>query len=174
MTPRDADRLYRHIRWLYLAVFILATALTAVAILAATAAAQTSGRHATPRPVAVHPALAKPPTLRWLNLRVDDGRRTSRSKTRPPLPTPQPSPASGPTDRQWWQLRQCESGNNYQAISPSGTYRGAYQFDRSTWASYGPAGDPAAATKPEQDSRAERLYDARGAQPWPVCGRYLP
>ncbi|MFN7150862.1 MAG: transglycosylase family protein, partial [Microthrixaceae bacterium] len=33
----------------------------------------------------------------------------------------------------WAALRRCESGGNYGAVSSSGTYRGAYQFSRSTW-----------------------------------------
>ena len=45
--------------------------------------------------------------------------------TLPPYVPPAPN---GPTEEQWHNLRRCESTNNYQAISPSGTYRGAYQF----------------------------------------------
>ncbi len=73
----------------------------------------------------------------------------------------------------WAALRQCESSGNYQAVSPSGRYRGAYQFSRGTWASVGGTGDPAAASPAEQDKRARLLYAARGAQPWPECGRHL-
>lgn len=68
-------------------------------------------------------------------------------------------------------IRSCESGGNYRAVSPGGTYRGAYQFDYRTWASVGGSGDPAAASPAEQDRRAAMLYAQRGAQPWPVCGR---
>lgn len=68
-------------------------------------------------------------------------------------------------------IRACESGGSYRAVSPSGQYRGAYQFDRRTWGSVGGSGDPAAASPAEQDMRAARLYARRGAQPWPVCGR---
>lgn len=67
-------------------------------------------------------------------------------------------------------IAQCESGGNPRAISPDGTYRGKYQFDRSTWAAYGPAGDPARASEREQDRRALALYKARGTAPWPNCG----
>ncbi|HEY4280775.1 MAG TPA: transglycosylase family protein [Conexibacter sp.] len=67
-------------------------------------------------------------------------------------------------------IAQCESGGNPRAVSPDGTYRGKYQFDRSTWAAYGPAGDPARASEAEQDRRALKLYAARGTTPWPVCG----
>ena len=68
-------------------------------------------------------------------------------------------------------IRQCESSGDYSAVSPSGTYRGAYQFDQQTWESVGGSGDPAAASPAEQDHRAQLLYAQRGAQPWPVCGQ---
>lgn len=67
-------------------------------------------------------------------------------------------------------IRACESGGNYGAVSPSGQYRGAYQFDYQTWASVGGSGDPAAASPGEQDMRAQMLMDQRGSSPWPVCG----
>lgn len=67
-------------------------------------------------------------------------------------------------------IAECESGGDPRAISSDGTYRGKYQFDRQTWASYGPAGDPARASEREQDRRALALYKARGTSPWPVCG----
>jgi membrane-bound lytic murein transglycosylase MltF len=68
-------------------------------------------------------------------------------------------------------IASCESGANPRAISPGGRYRGAWQFDASTWRGVGGVGDPAAAPFPEQAYRAWRLYLLRGAQPWPVCGR---
>ena len=77
-----------------------------------------------------------------------------------------------PTDR-WEKLRFCESTDNYQAINPSGVYRGAYQFDFATWQTVGGTGDPAAASPEEQDARARELYARRGHQPWPECGRFL-
>lgn len=73
----------------------------------------------------------------------------------------------------WAALRFCESSDNYRAVSPSGIYRGAYQFDRRTWRTVGGTGDPAAAPPAEQDARARELYARRGSQPWPICGRYL-
>jgi hypothetical protein len=74
----------------------------------------------------------------------------------------------------WQRLRACESGGNYRAISPSGKYRGAYQFDQRTWESMGGVGDPADASAAEQDQLAMELYARRGKSPWPVCGRFLP
>lgn len=69
------------------------------------------------------------------------------------------------------RIAGCESGGNPRAIGGGGRYRGKYQFDRSTWASVGGHGDPAAAPESEQDYRAALLYRRRGAQPWPICGR---
>lgn len=73
----------------------------------------------------------------------------------------------------WEKLRFCESTHNYQAISPTGKYRGAYQFDYATWQTVGGTGDPAAAPPEEQDARARELYARRGHQPWPECGFHL-
>jgi hypothetical protein len=73
----------------------------------------------------------------------------------------------------WEALRFCESTHNYEAISPSGIYRGAYQFDIATWYTVGGTGDPVQAPPEEQDARARELYARRGDQPWPVWGRHL-
>ena len=83
------------------------------------------------------------------------------------------SSSDGPTEEQWERLRQCESTGNYQVVSRSGKYRGAYQFDLPTWQSMGGTGDPAAAPEWEQDARAKALYELRGWRPWPHCGRHL-
>ena len=84
-----------------------------------------------------------------------------------------PPPPGGPSEDQWAALRNCESGGNYQAVSRSGTYRGAYQFSVGTWAGVGGVGDPATASKANQDLRAKILYSRSGSNPWPVCGRLL-
>lgn len=73
----------------------------------------------------------------------------------------------------WAKLRFCESSDDYSAVSPSGEYHGAYQFDVETWQSVGGSGDPAAAPASEQDARARALYALRGHEPWPVCGSHL-
>ena len=69
------------------------------------------------------------------------------------------------------RIAACESSGNPAAVSPTGQYRGKYQFSRATWREYGGTGDPAAAPESVQDSIAARLLAARGTQPWPVCGR---
>jgi hypothetical protein len=99
------------------------------------------------------------------------------------LPTEQlpvaPVPA-GPSPSQWAALRECESNGNYRITNPSGKYRGAYQFDRSTWNSVASRHaphlvgvDPAAAAPADQDAMALALYGERGWRPWPHCGRHL-
>lgn len=69
------------------------------------------------------------------------------------------------------KIRRCESGGNYRAVSSTGRYRGAYQFDFRTWGGTGGSGDPAEASPAEQDYRALLLLRSRGTRPWPVCGR---
>ena len=69
------------------------------------------------------------------------------------------------------RIAECESGGNPRAISRGGTYRGKYQFSRSTWRSIGGRGDPARASESTQDRLALRLYRRQGIKPWPVCGR---
>ena len=97
-----------------------------------------------------------------------------------PATVPAPELPLGPSPSQWEALRQCESNGNYAITNPSGKYRGAYQFDRSTWNSvaerYAPhlvGVDPAAASPADQDGMAFALYTERGASPWPHCGRHL-
>lgn len=79
-------------------------------------------------------------------------------------------PASGDVASALQRIAQCESGGDPRAVSPSGTYRGKYQFDQGTWNALGGAGDPAAAPEAEQDRIAAILYARSGPAPWPVCG----
>lgn len=75
-------------------------------------------------------------------------------------------------------VRTHESNGHYDAISPDGVYRGAYQFLRSTWDSTAAhAGrndligiDPASASPTDQDALAEALYQWQGASPWNGAG----
>ena len=68
------------------------------------------------------------------------------------------------------RIAQCESGGDPTAVSSDGTYRGKYQFDRTTWQELGGTGDPAAAPEAVQDELAAKLLAERGTAPWPVCG----
>lgn len=76
------------------------------------------------------------------------------------------------------RLRQCESTDNYQAVSRSGTYRGAYQFDQTTWNGVAERHfewlvgiDPIDAEPWWQDAMTRALWSERGRQPWPICGK---
>lgn len=70
-------------------------------------------------------------------------------------------------------LAMCETHARPRAVSPTGKYRGMYQFDLRTWHGVGGVGDPIDATPAEQTYRAQLLYDNRGRAPWPYCGRFL-
>jgi hypothetical protein len=69
---------------------------------------------------------------------------------------------------------ESDMAGGYHAVSPGGTYRGAYQFDQSTWNSAAElAGradlvgvDPATVAPADQDFVAITLFHARGTQPW--------
>ena len=130
-------------------------------------------------------------------------RTTTTTTTAPPttLPTPTTGPTTttepptattedpaidqprpdGTTEAQWHVLRQCESTQNYRAISVSGRYRGAYQFSIRTWnwvaemhypdlVGVGPID----ASPSDQDKMAYKLYEITGWDPWPTCKKRLP
>lgn len=69
---------------------------------------------------------------------------------------------------------QAESSGNYQAVSPTGQYMGAFQFSQSTWNEAALlAGMPSLvgvrpndASPADQDLLAIALYNADGEQPW--------
>ncbi len=111
---------------------------------------------ATPPPVAAPPVVVAPSTSRSAATSSGSGNRSAKAGR------------SGDTLA---RIRACESGSDYQARSSSGRYRGAYQFDRATFASVGGKGDPAAAPPAEQDHRARLLLAQRGGSPWPVCSK---
>lgn len=88
-----------------------------------------------------------------------------------------PSHPGDPSDARLASIRTCESHGNYGAVSASGTYRGAYQFSRSTWnrvaAKWFPSAvgqDPAAAPGWLQDYLAKACWRMGGASQWPICG----
>jgi len=69
---------------------------------------------------------------------------------------------------------QAESGGNYGAVSPGGTYMGGFQFSQATWNQAAVLAGmpqlvnvpPNQATPAEQDALAIALYQADGKQPW--------
>ena len=106
-----------------------------------------------------------PITRRALRLKAFDSddvshrRRSARSNVRLP--------------RVLRQIAQCESGGNPRAVSRGGTYRGKFQFSRSTWRGLGGKGDPAQAPESTQDRLAIKLYRRSGLDPWPACSRAI-
>lgn len=102
----------------------------------------------------------------------------ARAATAPPsAPTPAPSAATGalPALNPFLScVIQAESGGNYQAISPTGLYMGAFQFSQSTWNDAAQlAGLPTLVGVPpykasprDQCLLAIALYNADGEQPW--------
>jgi uncharacterized protein YabE (DUF348 family) len=92
--------------------------------------------------------------------------------------TSAPTSAAAPTDssgRNWDAVANCESGGNW-AINTGNGFYGGLQFDYGTWLSngggaYAPRAD--LASRAQQIAIANRVADARGSSPWPVCGQYL-
>lgn len=86
---------------------------------------------------------------------------------------PDANRAAPPSDGLLACIRHYEATGNYHAVSKSGKYRGAYQFDRTTWndTARGPhpdyvGADPAAAPSEIQDSMASELYRKYGLKRW--------
>ncbi|WP_344605483.1 ubiquitin-like domain-containing protein, partial [Streptomyces glaucus] len=86
---------------------------------------------------------------------------------------PRPASVRGADHLNWRGLAECESGGRSDAVDPSGTYGGLYQFDIRTWRSVGGRGRPQDAPAAEQTYRAKKLYLRQGASPWPHCGARL-
>jgi hypothetical protein len=80
----------------------------------------------------------------------------------------EPPPAGGV----WLELRECESGDNYQTDTGNGFY-GAYQFAASTWSGLGLSGLASQAPYWVQDEAAQRLQAQYGWKPWPACSAAL-
>ena len=86
-----------------------------------------------------------------------------------------PTPTVGVSDAAFLAcIRQRESHGNYQTVSASGNYRGAYQFNQGAWDSTAQhAGRPdlvgqlANLVSPaDQDAMALELYHWQGSAPW--------
>ena len=100
-----------------------------------------------------------------------------------PAPAPAPPPASpagssgsssssGSAGGVWLQLRECESGDNYQTDTGNGFY-GAYQFSEATWSGLGYPGRPDLEPPAMQDQAAQRLQAQSGWGQWPACSAAL-
>ncbi|MGA2931110.1 MAG: transglycosylase family protein [Acidimicrobiales bacterium] len=115
---------------------------------------------------------------------------TSPAANRTPTSTTQPAPSATSTAAQGSAastssgdpslppflqcVLQAESGGNYDAVSPGGTYMGGFQFSQATWNEAAELAGmpqlinvpPNEATPAEQDDLAIALYEADGQQSW--------
>jgi Transglycosylase-like domain len=87
-------------------------------------------------------------------------------------PSPPAGAGGGGAGGVWLELRQCESGDNYQANTGNGYY-GAYQFSEATWVSLGYPGRPDLEPPAMQDQAAMRLQAQSGWGQWPACAAAL-
>lgn len=77
-----------------------------------------------------------------------------------------------PENKRWARrVSRCESGRNPDALSPSGRYRGAFQFSFATWRNSprSPGGDPVAYSYRTQAFVAVRLRTSSSGDHWPNC-----
>ena len=98
--------------------------------------------------------------------------------TAAPTPTssgstaPVASSGDGGAGGVWLQLRECESGDDYQANTGNG-YFGAYQFSQQTWTDLGFPGRPDQQAPATQDAAAQKLQAESGWSQWPACAAAL-
>jgi ParB/RepB/Spo0J family partition protein len=148
---------------------VAVVALTIGAFLLGRTTASPAGQASTSAPFAdqgmTHPP--RPPLAELLSSPAPDRRhpRVSRGTPRPAITATTRS--GDPTAAQWARLRWCESGRDGSwRVGAASVARGRYQFLRSTWASVGGHGDPAAASYAEQTARALTLWRRSGWAPW--------
>lgn len=152
-----------------------AAAAAAARIAAQTAAAQTAAaQEAAAQAAAAARAKAASAVTPPSGPPVNNGLLTVVQNTvNPPAP---PSPAStsgdGGAGGVWLQLRQCESGDNYQENTGNG-YFGAYQFSQQTWSNLGYPGRPDLESPSMQDQAAMQLQKQSGWGQWPACSAAL-
>jgi hypothetical protein len=103
-----------------------------------------------------------------LRLRI----RVSKIKAHPTSSTQTTRSPDRPFSDVWMKLRECESGDRYDANTGNG-YFGAYQFHPQTWRSLGFPGLPHQAPPEVQDEAARRLQARSGWGQWPACSRRI-
>lgn len=144
---------------------------------APTTAAPTTAPPTTAAPTTAAPTTEAPPTEAPAAADEAAGVATEAPQAAEEAPAP-----LTPTPEQWAALRHCESSGNYSVVSSNGLYHGAYQFYQPTWDGLARqlgrtdlvGLPPSQAAPADQDALALLLWQQRGSQPWPHCGRYLP
>ncbi len=121
------------------------------------------------------PPAAPPPSLSAVTSLTPDTTTTAPPATDSPTtaaPATAAPSAAPPSGGVWLQLRECESGDNYQANTGNGFY-GAYQFSASTWTGLGLPGRPDQEPPAMQDQAAQELQARSGWGNWPACSAAL-
>jgi hypothetical protein len=117
------------------------------------------------------PTTAPPTTGPRSTTPTTDPPTTTPPTTSPPTTAP-PSGGGGNAGGVWLELRQCESGDNYQENTGNGFY-GAYQFSATTWTGLGYPGRPDLESPAMQDAAAMKLQAEAGWGQWPACSAAL-
>ncbi len=101
---------------------------------------------------------------------------TKEKVTKPSPPPSSPSPSTGGLDLRraamWDRIAACESGGNWHINTGNGYY-GGLQFDSGTWVANGGtrfAARADLASRAQQITIANHLYDQRGLGPWGCAG----
>jgi hypothetical protein len=97
---------------------------------------------------------------------------TTPPTTTPPTTAPPSGGGGGNAGGVWLELRECESGDNYQENTGNGFF-GAYQFSASTWTGLGYPGRPDLESPSMQDAAAMKLQAEAGWGQWPACSAAL-
>jgi Transglycosylase-like domain len=103
---------------------------------------------------------------------TDDGKRSER-QSESTAKYARLWDAVSPRDKRWARsTAECESGRDPNAIGGGGSYRGAFQFMKSTWrrSPKSPGGDPIDYPYKTQAVVAVALKNRDGAGHWPNCG----
>jgi Transglycosylase-like domain len=141
---------------------------------AAQAAAATAAVHAAQVKSAAAAAQATHPNAATAAAAASASRPPAATSTAPQASAVSSSSADPSLPRFLQCVLQVESGGNYGAVSPGGTYMGGFQFSQPTWNEAAQLAGmpqligvaPNVATPAEQDDLAIALYQADGEQPW--------
>lgn len=71
----------------------------------------------------------------------------------------------------WRNLAMCESSLNPEAMSPTGKFKGLFQFSQTSWEFVGGRGEPHEASVSRQYMRAKELQEIQGWNAWPECSK---
>ena len=142
---------------------------------AAPAAAKTATPQRVDETAGIDAAIAEATTTTSTSTTV--AARPSRKRAVPARPNLQQEQGGNGAGDLLDAIARCESGGRAHAVSRTGRYRGAWQFDQRTWDANAPdelrGVDPASLPYETQKEVARTLLNRRGTQPWPTCAALL-